>query len=193
MWANHTCKNFHTQLSPEATPIASLCRPCFICFTPTTSQSGCVNACQSFSAVPLPISVPCIRTSKEISLPPTHSQNIVERKSICAPERSENIQQLSESTGQLNSLVCFTVHGTWQDKTPAVLTKNYQLISSFFAFWQALQNVCLRLSFFPSFWKLALGNTDGKTSEFCPTVHLPSGEFPYFFQNSQQICSFSAI
>lgn len=144
-------------MSPEDNPIGRLRRPRFICFTPTMRQSDSVSACQSSSAVPLLTLVLCIKTSKDISLPPFHSQNVMQRESICALGRPENIQQLSESTNQLNSLVCFTVHVL--GRTPAVLKVKYQLICSFFTFWQALKNVCLRLSFFSSFWKLSLGNT----------------------------------
>lgn len=59
-----------------------------------------------------------VKTSREISLLRSRSQNIIERKSMCAL----NIQRLSEPTRRLNSLVLFTVCGSWQDKTPAVLT-----------------------------------------------------------------------
>lgn len=104
MWcqANHTQKKFQTQISPEGTPVAKVYSPCFILFTPIMSH------CNSLFVVHLLILLLCIKTAKGISLPPSYSKYNGEETYLCT--RKNRKQQLSECSGQLNSLVCLTVH-----------------------------------------------------------------------------------
>lgn len=125
MWcqANHKHKNFETQTSPEGTPIAKLCSHCFISLTPIMSCNDRATITHYLYSIKRPLKV--------FHYYHHSSQNVMDRKSICAPERK---QQLSACTVHLNSLVYLTVHGIWQDKNPAILTLKYHLICSFFTF-----------------------------------------------------------